>query len=238
MAEVWYQPFGAARTVTGSRHLFHVGKRTIMLDCGLFQGHRAESEERNRHLPTPGKLDAIVLSHAHIDHSGAIPAMTSNGFEGKVHATAGTRDLCRAMLLDSAHLQESDARYLNKRRKPEAPHIRPLYTVEDAKHALKRFKPHPLDPRFRVSKRIQASYREAGHILGSAGILLQVKAGPRIYFTGDLGRRAYPILKNPAPLPRADVILSECTYGLREHGTMEGAEQTAKAVLDLVLLKY
>lgn len=231
MADVFYQPYGAARTVTGSRHLFHVGKRSIMLDCGLYQGPRRESEERNRHLPVPSKLDAVVLSHAHIDHSGAIPALTRNGFRGKVHATPATRALCRAMLVDSAYLQEADARYLNKRRDASQPPVRPLYTVDDAEDSLRHFRTHALDEPFRPSKRVTATFREAGHILGSAGVLLEVDDGPRIYFTGDLGRRAYPILKDPAPLPRADVILSECTYGTREHGTVEGAEETALRVL-------
>ncbi len=231
MPDVWFQPFGAARTVTGSRHVIHAGRHSILLDCGLHQGPRREAEERNRHLPFPHEIDAVLLSHAHIDHSGALPALTRSGFGGRVHSTAATRDLCRSMLLDSAHLQEADARYLNKRRERGRPPIRPLYTAEDVAETLRGFRTHPLDEPFQVVEGIRATFREAGHILGSAGILVEITDGPRIYFTGDLGRRAYPILEDPAPLPRADVILSECTYGTREHGTVEGAEETTLQVL-------
>ncbi len=233
-APVVFQSFGACRTVTGSRHVLHFGRSSVLLDCGLVQGPRREAEERNRHLGLPGSVKAVVLSHAHIDHSGALPSLVRDGYGGRIHATPATRDLCRAMLADSAHLNEADARYLNKRRDPALPPIEPLYREEDVDRALKRFRTHPYDETFDVIKQVKATFRDAGHILGSAGVLLERDDGFRIYFTGDLGRRAYPILRDPEPLPKADVILSEATYGLRNHQPVEDAEETLVEVLDRV----
>ncbi len=229
MREVTLQSFGAARTVTGSRHLLRIDGASLLLDCGLFQGHRAESRERNRNLPFTHEVDAVVLSHAHIDHSGALPSLVRGGYKGPIHATSATRDLCKPMLADSAMLAEADARHLNKRRPREAPRIDPLYTRKDAERAVRKFTVHPYDRPFEVLPGIRVTYRDAGHILGSAGVLLEIEDGPRIYFTGDLGRRAYPILKDPEPLPEVDVVLSESTYGDREHEDVVDAEQHAGA---------
>jgi metallo-beta-lactamase family protein len=232
--EVVLQSYGAARTVTGSRHLIRVGGRSVLLECGLFQGHRAESRERNRHLPLVDGLEAVVLSHAHIDHSGAIPALVRDGFQGPVHATPATRDLCRAMLADCAALQEADARYLNKRRRSGEAPVEPLYTLEDTERAMASFVTHSYHETFPVMQGVRATFRDAGHILGSAGVLLEIDGGPTVYFTGDLGRREYPILRDPEPLPDADVILSECTYGLRDHEPLEDAEATIERVVEHV----
>ncbi|MHC5012111.1 MAG: MBL fold metallo-hydrolase RNA specificity domain-containing protein [Planctomycetota bacterium] len=237
MTDVVFQPYGAARTVTGSRHLFRFGERSVLMDCGLFQGHRQESRERNRHIPVLDGLEAVLLSHAHIDHSGALPNLVRDGFRGPIHATDATRSLCQAMLVDSAALHEADARHLNKRRKKDEPKIEPIYTVKTARRTLDFFRPHPYDRPFDVMKGVRATFHDAGHILGSAGILLEVRGGPSIYFTGDLGRPTYPILRDPAPLPRADVILSEATYGCREHGDVAGAEATLKRVMDRAVRK-
>jgi metallo-beta-lactamase family protein len=228
MAEAVLQCLGGARTVTGSRHLVHYAGRKTMLDCGLFQGHRQESIERNRHLPI--LPDAVVLSHAHIDHSGALPAIVKDGFRGPIHATAATRDLCAAMLADSAMLAANDARHLNRRRAAGERPIEPIYDEADVERAMSLFVTHPYGEAFEVSRGQRATFREAGHILGSAGILLELDGGPTVYFTGDLGRRAYPILKDPEPLPDADVVLSECTYGMRDHEPLEEAEGVLRAV--------
>lgn len=230
MRQVTFQSFGAARTVTGSRHLITVDGFSFLLDCGLFQGPRRESRERNRHV---GVLpDAVVLSHAHIDHSGALPTLARDGYRGPIHATPATKDLCRAMLADSARIHEGDARHLNKRRGKDELPIEPIYTEEDAAQALELFVSHRYDKRFEVGPGIHATFRDAGHILGSAGVLVEIDDGPTIYFTGDLGRRTYPILRDPEPLPDADVILSECTYGEREHEPVDLAEDKLRDVLE------
>lgn len=230
MREVSLQSFGATRTVTGSRHLLRIDGHGVLLDCGLFQGHRRETYERNRHLPLVDGLRAVLLSHAHIDHSGALPALVRGGFRGPIHATSATRGLCRAMLADSAALNEADARYLNKRRHRGEPSIEPLYGRRDVEQAMKHFVPHTYGEEFEVLPGVRATFRDAGHILGSAGILVEIDEGPRIYFTGDLGRSLYPILRDPEPLPRVDVILSECTYGERDHEPVEAAEETLQAI--------
>ncbi len=229
MSDVVLRSFGAARTVTGSRHLITTPHARVLLDCGLFQGRRSESMERNRHVGV--EPDVVILSHAHIDHSGALPALVRDGYRGKIHATAATRDLCAAMLADCAKINEGDARHLNKRREKGTRPIEPIYTREDVERAMGLFVMHEYDERFEVAKGVHATFRDAGHILGSAGVLLETGTGPTIYFTGDLGRRMYPILRDPAPLPDADVVLSESTYGTREHEPVDLAENKLHAVL-------
>src|SRR6266850_4563323 len=163
--------WGAARTVTGSKHLLTGRAGSILLDCGLFQGRRAESEARNRALPFhASSIDALVLSHAHIDHSGAIPYLFRSGFEGPVHATAATVDLCRVMLLDAAHIQEKDAEFLN--RHPRGTHVphEPLYSARDVEGALARFVPHAYGDAFEPLEGVSATFHDAGHIAGSASV--------------------------------------------------------------------
>lgn len=213
--------WGAARTVTGSKHLVSGRAGTVLLDCGLFQGRRAESEARNRALPfSAASVDAMILSHAHIDHSGAIPLLVKSGFDGPIHATATTADLCRAMLLDAAHIQQKDADWLNRHlRGRRKPHV-PLYGVVDVESALAQFVPHELGETFEAVPGIGASFHEAGHITGSAHVALDWRddgRSGRLVFSGDLGRPHRPIIRDPAPLPPADHLIIEGTYGGKRH---------------------
>ncbi len=233
MPDVTLQSFGASRTVTGSRHLIRVDSRSVLLDCGLFQGSRRESFERNRHLPV--RPDVVVLSHAHIDHSGALPALVRDGYRGAIHATSPTRQLCEAMLRDSARLAASDAEYVNRKRPRGEPRVEPLYDEEDVVRTMSQFVEHSYEETFEVFRGMTARFQDAGHIIGSAGVTLDVDGGPRIYFTGDLGRKLYPILHDPRPLPAADVILSECTYGDREHPDAEVKGETLRDELERML---
>jgi metallo-beta-lactamase family protein len=224
------QFWGAALTVTGSQHLLSVNGSRILLECGLMQGKRQESFERNRHLPfDPGSLDALVLSHAHIDHSGNIPTLVRNGFRGPIYCTFATRDLCSAMLLDSATIQEQDAAYVNKKRaKRGEPPVEPLYTRNDAVASLEHFLSMGYNRPMRIVPGVQCTFLDAGHILGSAEVLLEVEEDGRrrrILFSGDLGRTGMPVLRDPTPAPPADVLLIESTYGNREHPTHAEAEE-------------
>ena len=229
MGSVTLRSHGAARTVTGSRHLLTTDQMRVLLDCGMFQGRRAEADAANRGLDI--ETDSVVLSHAHIDHSGSLPSLVKNGYRGKIHATSATFDLCRAMLMDSARIQEADARYLNKRLEKGEERIEPIYDQDDVKRTLEHFVTHPYRKSFDVGPGTIATFHDAGHILGSAGVLVEPSRGPTIYFTGDLGRRMYPILKDPEPLPDVDVVLSECTYGNREHEPVDLAEEKLRAIV-------
>jgi metallo-beta-lactamase family protein len=215
---------GAAQTVTGSMHLLEVNGSRILLDCGLFQGRRQESLKRNRELPFDAHtLDAMILSHAHIDHSGNIPNLVSSGYQGNIYATPATRDLCSAMLLDSAHIQESDVAYVNKRRRRKGlPPVEPLYTVPDARASLKNFVSIGYHRPFSVAPGVQATFLDAGHILGSAITVLDVEENGRRYrlgFSGDLGRKGLPIIRDPELANDVDYWITESTYGEREHET-------------------
>ncbi|MBN1943838.1 MAG: MBL fold metallo-hydrolase [Phycisphaerae bacterium] len=213
---------GAAGTVTGSMHLLRAGETILALDCGLFQGRRAEALERNSTFPLdPKRVDALLLSHAHIDHSGNIPRLVRRGFKGRVYCTPATGDLCEIMLADSAHIQEEDAEYWNRKRaRTPAEHIRPLYTLEDAHAAMKQFQQMPISQSFAAGDGVSVTFIEAGHILGSACVLVEVgdKTPIRILYTGDLGRFDMPILRDPVePLPEVDYLITECTYADRRH---------------------
>jgi metallo-beta-lactamase family protein len=216
--------YGAARTVTGSQHLLEVNGRRILLDCGLYQGPRHESTDRNRNLPFDAStVDTLVLSHAHIDHSGNIPNLVKSGFTGDIVATSATRDLCSIMLRDSAKIQESDVAYLNKkRRRDNLPPLEPIYTMADALASLKQFIGINYERPYQVAPGITLTFYDAGHVLGSALVVLDIAdAGhgrpARVVFTGDLGRANRPILNDPVFLDRADVLIMESTYGDREH---------------------
>jgi metallo-beta-lactamase family protein len=233
--------WGAARTVTGSKHLLAGRPGNVLLDCGLFQGRRSESEARNRALPFhAGSVDALVLSHAHIDHSGAVPLLVKSGFHGPIHATAATADLCRVMLLDSAHIQEKDAEYLNRksgRRGRGA--FRPLYETRDVEHAMDLFQSHPYGKPVEVRPGLLATFHDAGHILGSASVELHWKENGKpgsLVFSGDLGRPDRPIMRDPEPLPRADRLILEGTYGGKTHpgegSLLEALEQVVKAAVE------
>ena len=209
---------GAARTVTGSMHLISVNGSRILLDCGMYQGKRQEANERNRTFPfDPASIDAVVLSHAHIDHSGNIPGLVKQGFTGPVYSTPATKDLCDVMLADSGHIQEKDAEFLNKKHSREGgAHIEPLYTFADAQSAREHFKGVPYDTDFDVAKNVSARFTDAGHILGSASITLTVRQNGSVKtlgFTGDIGRWNMPIIRDPQFPGNVEVLLTESTYG-------------------------
>ena len=221
---------GAARTVTGSRHLLEVNGRRILLDCGLFQGRRDETDRLNRHMGfEAGAVDAVVLSHAHIDHSGALPSLVKNGFGGPIHATPATADLCAVMLRDSAHIQEKDIEIVNRREGLRGDRAKkPLYTEEDADRASKRFRHQDYRRPFDVSEGVTATFLDAGHILGAAMVRLDINEKGRkrtLLFTGDLGRDSIPIIRDPEKVDRADILLMETTYGNREHPSIEDLER-------------
>ena len=203
------QFLGAAQTVTGSMHLLTINGYRILLDCGLYQGRRKESFERNRHLPfDPTGVDAMILSHAHIDHSGNIPSLVRNGYRGNIYATFATRDLCSAMLRDAAYIQEHDAAYLNRKRaKTGKPPVEPLYKMADAVNSLEHFVSVGYERPFPVVPGVTATFYDAGHILGSAIVALDVEEGDhqfRFAFSGDLGRRDLPILRDPTFIEPVD----------------------------------
>lgn len=221
---------GAAGTVTGSMHLVSANGRRVLLDCGLFQGLK-DLRLRNWREPAfdPTSIDAVVLSHAHIDHSGSLPLLVRRGYRGPVYCTPATADLLGVLLPDSAHLQEEEAdranRYGYTKHKPALP----LYTAVDAQRALDQLERTGYDRAFPVAGDLTVTYRTAGHILGAATVDLKLGAGPRVVFSGDLGRYDRPILPDPDPVSDADVLLLESTYGDREHpvGT---ADELARVV--------
>ena len=225
---------GAAREVTGSCHILRLGGRTVLLDCGMFQGRRSETRERNARLPCPvDEIDAIVLSHAHIDHAGRLPFLTRHGYRGPIYCTAATRDLSAVMLADSAHIQEKDAEFLARRNKEV---IEPLYSMRDATTAVERMIGMPYDEPFEVVPGVRATFTDAGHILGSASVALECTEGEtttRLVFSGDVGRNGLPIIRDPKPPLGADVVILESTYGNRDHASVEGArEQLARVIIE------
>jgi metallo-beta-lactamase family protein len=209
---------GAAREVTGSCHLVEVGGRTVALDCGLFQGHRRESNRKNLELPAPiERIDGIVLSHAHIDHSGRLPYLARRGYANPIWATPATRDLCALMLADSAHIQQKDAEYLTRHHHS---FIKPLYDHDDVDAALKLIHSVPYGRTFQVGPGVDATFLDAGHILGSAIIVLDCKEGRihrRLVYSGDLGRSGQAIIRDPEIPERVDHLILESTYGNRTH---------------------
>ncbi|MCQ4163972.1 MBL fold metallo-hydrolase RNA specificity domain-containing protein [Tahibacter harae] len=210
---------GANGEVTGSSHLLEADGRRILLDCGMIQGDE-ETEQRNADpFPfDPAALDALVLSHAHIDHVGRVPLLVSRGFRGPIYAQAATAELSRIMLLDSASIAESDTLRENRRRASQglAP-LQPLYTRGDAEAALQRLRPLPYDEEVEIFPGLHLRLRDAGHILGSAAVEIWNAAGRKLVFSGDIGPRGTPILRDPAPVDRADLVLMESTYGDRLH---------------------
>src|ERR1017187_4387775 len=229
---------GAARTVTGSKHLIITDKGVrILLDCGLFQNKGSDHDTINRHLGfDPMTIDVMILSHAHIDHSGNIPTLVKQGYKGKIYCTPPTLDLCTIMLADSAHIHESDVKYINEKRiKKDQKIIEPLYTMADVTKCMPQFKSVNFDTYFKIDDDIEFAFTDNGHILGSAAINLRIKEDghtKKLTFTGDIGRPHDKILKPPAPFPQADYILTESTYGNRLHDTSENAE---KKLLEVVL---
>jgi metallo-beta-lactamase family protein len=229
---------GAAQTVTGSQHLVEVDGHRILLDCGLYQGSRKESDRRNRNLPfDPASVDVLVLSHAHIDHSGNIPNLIKAGFKGDVVCTFATRDLCAAMLRDSGNIQERDVEYVNKKRlRRGEPPVEPIYTEEDAIHALGCFLAIGYERPYTLLPGVTLTFYDAGHMLGSAMVALDFADDEgrdrRLVFSGDVGRPDTPILRDPARLDAADVVIMESTYGGRTHPPIDESEKELEQAIN------
>ncbi len=231
--------YGAAREVTGSMHMIEVNDQRILLDCGLYQGRRADTYERNLNFPfNPMAVDVVVLSHAHIDHSGNLPNLVKHGFEGNVWCTAATRNLCAYMLMDSGHIQEKDIEYLNKkRRKAGEPELEPVYTQADAKKSLESLISVGLHRTFSIADGVDCTFFEAGHILGAAIVQLDIrehKTGKRwrLVFSGDLGRAHSSILHDPERIEEADIVIMESTYGDRLHDDYESAKKRLRSIIN------
>ncbi|MEO8945641.1 MAG: MBL fold metallo-hydrolase [Gemmatimonadaceae bacterium] len=224
--------YGAAREVTGSCHILRANGKVVLLDCGMFQGHRSQAAEKNKTLPVPvNEIDAVVLSHAHIDHSGRLPFLAGKGYSKTIFATAATRDLCAVMLADSAHIQESDSRHLAKNHKE---FVEPLYTMRDAVRTQELMIGIPYNKTFDVVPGIRCTYIDAGHILGSASVLLDVTENgktKRLVFSGDIGRTGLSIIRDPVVPQGADVVIMESTYGNRDHESVGDARATLAQVV-------
>lgn len=224
---------GAAQTVTGSQHLVQVNGHSLLLDCGLYQGRRADTYTRNRSFPfPPSKLSAVILSHAHIDHCGNLPNLVKQGFRGPIYTTSASAHLANLMLMDSAHIQEADAEYLNRRRNKNGrrnnnqPPVEPLYTQEDAAQVAQYFETVDYDRPVEVAPGVVARLVDAGHILGSAAVVLDVDENNirrRLWFSGDIGRRNLPLLRDPVLPSGVDTMIMESTYGDRRHDDIDGA---------------
>lgn len=228
--------YGAAQVVTGSKHLITTHKGTkILLDCGLFQGSDQDSYYMNRHFGfSPVEVDYVILSHAHIDHSGLLPRLVAEGFKGKIFATPATKSLCEIMLMDSAYIQENDVKYVNRRRKKRGEELLdPLYDIGDVQRTLQLFHTVRLKQEFTITDEVSFHYTDAGHILGSAAVHLTVKEDreKKLTFTGDIGRPGDIILRSPQPFRQADYIICESTYGDRLH---EPLGNTQKRLLQVV----
>ncbi|MBS1763843.1 MAG: MBL fold metallo-hydrolase [Bacteroidetes bacterium] len=230
--------YGAARNVTGSKHLITTTKgKTVLLDCGFFQNRGKDNDRVNRHFAfNPSDIDVLILSHAHIDHSGNIPNLVKQGFKGTIYATQATIDLCSIMLTDSAFIQQSDIEYINKKRKHNGqPKLEPIYDVEDVERTMTYFKPIAIGEWKKIDDEVSFQFTDAGHILGSATVNLKLTDNGNVKhltFSGDVGRYHDLILKPPAAFPQADYILCESTYGNRLHDYSGDARQK---LLDIVL---
>ena len=215
---------GAAREVTGSCHVIRLNSTTTVLDCGLFQGRRRESDEKNRRLLFDvAEIDSVILSHAHIDHVGRLPVLVRNGYDKKIWCTPATRDLSALMLADSANIQVKDAEHLTKRNKQA---IEPLYGVADASRTTSLMMGVSYNKQFDVVPGVHGMFVDAGHILGSASVTLDYTEGgasKRLVFSGDIGRRGLPIIRDPVPPENADIVIMESTYGDRDHASVDDA---------------
>ena len=234
--------WGAAGEVTGSMHLVESGDKRYLLDCGLNQGRRKVADRKNRELPFAGSsIDAVVLSHAHIDHAGNLPTLVKQGFSGPIYSTPATIDLCHWMLQDTAHIQEKDAEFLNKRREYRKAKglqngtIVPLYTMQDAERTLPLFRPVGYHSPQLLGAGLNYVPYDAGHILGSSCVILHESANGsrvRLAFSGDLGRPNLPIIRDPEPLPPAEYLIMESTYGGRLHKDVSHVENKLRDVVN------
>ena len=234
---------GAARTTTGSMHLVETGTQRILLDCGLYQGHRDEAFQRNANLPfDPKTINTALLSHAHIDHSGNLPTLVRNGFAGEISCTTATRDLVTLMLRDSARIQEQDAEYLNQKKSRRGmPPVQPLYTIQDVERALPRLVGHAYENWFELANRgARVMLLDAGHILGSAITILELNDSGRairLGFTGDLGRPGTLLLRDPEIVRSLDYLIIESTYGDREHGALKDSEDELARIVSKTIAR-
>lgn len=228
--------YGATHGVTGSSHLLTVNGQTILLDCGLFQGRRSESATLNRSFPfKPKEINAVILSHAHTDHSGRLPLLVKEGFTGNIYATAATRDLAVVMLQDTAFLQQRDAEFISKKHmRKNLPPVEPLYTLEDAQRTTEHFFALPYHRTLTISEGVELTFYNSGHILGSAIVVLDLKENHkhiRLAFTGDLGRPHTPILKDPEFCGNVHYLITESTYGNRLHKPKDEVEHILTQVI-------
>lgn len=225
--------YGAAGEVTGSKHLLEINGYKLLLDCGMFQGRRLESDKKNRHLGfSTDSLNAMILSHAHIDHSGLLPMLAKHGYQGPIYCTHATRDLCSIMLQDSANIQQRDAEWLSRKQMTFVP---PLYALEDVHEVMRRFIAASYNMRIPVLPDVFVTFHEAGHVLGSSMIELEYAENGkqrRFIFSGDIGRKDMAILRNPWEPTDADVVMMESTYGDREHGPREFMEEKLAAIIN------
>lgn len=221
---------GATDTVTGSRYLIDAGGRRLLVDCGLFQGYKRSRERNRTPFPVPPRsIDAVVLTHAHLDHTGYVPALVRDGFGGPVYATDGTTDLCKLILPDSGHLQEEEARYASQRGSSAHDPAIPLYTAADAVASLNRFKIRDFDDPLDLGGGMELTFVPAGHILGAAQV--RVRLGSQsVHFTGDLGRADDPFMYPPRPLGETGILVTESTYGNRKHSTEDPEKQLGEII--------
>ncbi len=231
---------GGVGTVTGSMYLIRTNRKNILLECGLYQGKRKESYERNRKFDFEiRRIDAVVVSHAHIDHTGNLPNLIKQGYDGPIYATHATRDLCSAMLPDSGRIHEQDVRYVNhKRERKHLPPVEPLYTEADALSTLRYFVSVGYERPVEIARGVQATFLDAGHILGSAMVLLEVVEDgkhTRLIFSGDLGQPNLPIVRDPTPMPPADYLMIESTYGDRDHPPIEDVKEKLSRIINQVV---
>jgi metallo-beta-lactamase family protein len=226
---------GAARTVTGSKYLLEHGGRRVLVDCGLFQGLKELRLRNWAQFPIPPReIDAVVLTHAHLDHVGYLPRLRADGYKGRVFCTAGTMDLCRLVLPDSGRIQEEDARQANKHGYTRHEPALPLYTESDALAALTQLQPIGYHRMIEIVPGISIEFHPAGHLLGSAFVVVRLQSGPTILFGGDLGRYSRPVLPDPSSAVHADVVLVESTYGDRDHVADDDGEQLAQVIRSTV----
>ncbi len=228
---------GAAQTTTGSMHLLEFDGARILLECGMYQGRRKLAFERNRNLPfDPSSIDKVILSHAHMDHSGNLPSLVKHGFAGEIIATPATRDLCDIMLRDSAHIQEKDVEYVNlKRVRQHKVPFEPLYVAADIDPTMARFRPEPYERQFEVVPGVTGAFHDAGHLLGSASVTLDFMEDgeeKRLLFTGDMGRNGMPILRDPVVVNDVDYLITESTYGSRLHSPKADVIGKLKSFVD------
>jgi metallo-beta-lactamase family protein len=231
---------GAAQTVTGSQHLFQINGSRLLVECGFYQGRRQESYDRNCNFPfDPTKIDAVILSHAHIDHSGNLPNLVKQGYQGQIYATPATAHLANIMLIDSGHIQEEDAEFVNKRKlKKGEPAIEPIYTREEAALVAQYFSPVKYDQTFEPVPGVRAKLVDAGHILGAGAVVLDINENghqTRVWFSGDIGRRGLPLLRDPILPDWADTLIMECTYGDRPHEDPQQAYEELRQVVGRTL---